>query len=75
MVLLYEKVNGEFGWKSDEALITKMNGINEAVITDLNAKIEDAEKNLGETEVRDFLLKKAEHYSRIGNKVTNQWNV
>ena len=66
---LYEMVNKEFNWPTDAALLAKMNETNAAVVKDLDAKIEDAEKNLGETEVRDFLLKKAEHYSRIGCKV------
>lgn len=34
----------------------------------LDEAIEDAEKNLGEMEVREAYLKKAEYFSRIGDK-------
>jgi 26S proteasome regulatory subunit N7 len=34
----------------------------------LDEKIDDAEKNLGETEIREAYLAKAEYLSSIGNK-------
>jgi 26S proteasome regulatory subunit N7 len=41
---------------------------NEAKLKELDAAIEDAEQNLGEMEVRESNLKKAEFLCRIGNK-------
>jgi hypothetical protein len=35
----------------------------------LDSKIEDSEKNLGETEIREANLAKAEYLSLIGDKV------
>lgn len=45
-----------------------MKAANEAELKKLDASIEDAEKNLGETEVREFMLKKAEYLCKIGDK-------
>lgn len=42
---------------------------NKKTLEDIEASIKDAEESLGETEVRDLLIKKAEHFSRIGDKV------
>ncbi len=47
-----------------------MKAENESELKKLDEAVEDAEKNLGETEVRDFMLKKAEYLSRIGDKVS-----
>ncbi len=41
------------------------------VSQDLDSKIEDAEKNLGETEIREANLARAEYLSLIGDKVLN----
>ena len=38
---------------------------------ELDAKIEDAEKNLGETEIREANLLKAEYLSLIAEKVVS----
>lgn len=37
----------------------------------MDSKIEDAEKNLGETEIREANLARAEYLSLIGDKVLN----
>ncbi|CAH1782472.1 unnamed protein product, partial [Owenia fusiformis] len=68
MTPFYEEVAAEFGWKVDTQLVAKMRAANEGHLKDLDSKIEDAEKNLGETEVRDFMLNKAEYYCKIGDK-------
>lgn len=39
-----------------------------AKLKELDAKIEDAEKNLGDTEIRESNLLKAEYLSLIGDK-------
>ena len=73
MAPFYDEVCTELGWKVDPALMEKMRSANEAKYKELDAAIEDAEKNLGETEVRDFMLKKAEYMCRIGSKVRSQF--
>ncbi len=50
-----------------------MKAANETKLKEFDSSIEDAEQNLGETEVRDFMLKKAEYYCRIGEKVLTAW--
>jgi len=64
----YELVCQDSGWKKDAALLKKMKAKNEEQLKKLDEAIEDAEKNLGEMEVREAYLKKAEFYSRIGDK-------
>ena len=64
----YEEVCKDLGWVVDETLLTEMKARNEAKLKELDEAIDDAEKNLGEMEVRESNLKKAEHLCRIGNK-------
>lgn len=68
MAPFYEEVCTDLGWPVDEALLQKMREVNEAKLKEIDTSIEDAEQNLGETEVRDFMLKKAEYLSKIGAK-------
>lgn len=68
MAPFYEEVCRELGWKVDEQLLTTMKAANEAKLKQLDEALEDAEKNLGETEIRDAMLSKAEYLSRIGDK-------
>lgn len=69
---LYDEVCEEFGWLCDEKQVTVMKTNNEAKLKEIDNKIEDAQQNLGETEVRDFMLEKALHFTRIGDKVQAQ---
>ena len=66
---MYEQVCEEYGWTKDTALVQQMRATNEVKLKELDGKIEDAEKNLGETEVRDFMLDKALQLTKIGAKV------
>lgn len=70
MAPFYEELCKDLEWKTDQALLQKMKAANEAEIKRLDEAVEDAEKNLGETEVREFMLKKAEYLCRIGDKVS-----
>lgn len=74
MAPFYEEVCRDLGWKLDQSLLTKMKEANEVKIKELDSAIEDAENNLGETEVRDTMLRKAEYYSMIGAKVCFRLN-
>lgn len=69
MAPFYEEVAQELGWKKDEALINSMKAANEEKLKQLDEAIKDAEKSLGETEIRDSMLAKAEYLCQIGDKV------
>ncbi|KAK2183012.1 hypothetical protein NP493_328g05013 [Ridgeia piscesae] len=68
MAPFYEQLCSQFDWSVDASFMQKMKAKNEEKVKELDSAVEDAEKNLGETEVRDFMLKKAEYFSRIGDK-------
>lgn len=68
MAPFYEETCNELGWQIDNKLLTNMKAANTTQIEKLDSAIEDAEKNLSETEVREAHLAKAEYLSRIGDK-------
>ncbi|GFT57893.1 26S proteasome non-ATPase regulatory subunit 6 [Nephila pilipes] len=68
MAPFYEEVCKDLGWPIDNALLDSMKKANEEALKKLDDAIEDAEKNLGEMEVREAFLNKAEYLSRIGSK-------
>ena len=69
MAPFYEQLCEDLGWVVDKPLLDHMKQANEAKLKELDEQIADAEKNQGEMEVRDSMLKKAEYYSSIGDKV------
>lgn len=68
MAPFYEEVCKELDWSADEALLSTMKAHNTEQLKKLDDAIEDAEKNLGEMEVREANLKKSEYLCRIGDK-------
>ncbi len=66
----YEFVAGQLGIKVDAALAQSLNEKNKTKLTQLEDKLVDAQQNLGETDISDALIAKAEYLSRIGDKVT-----
>ncbi|KAH8279010.1 hypothetical protein KR018_012274 [Drosophila ironensis] len=64
----YEHICTELGWTVDKELLARMKENNRVELEQLDAAIEDAEKNLGEMEVREANLKKSEYLCRIGDK-------
>lgn len=64
----YSECCKDLGWSVDDGLVQKMKAANEEKLKELDSKIEDAEKNLGETEIRETNLDKAEYLSLIGDK-------
>ncbi|XP_037951637.1 26S proteasome non-ATPase regulatory subunit 6 [Teleopsis dalmanni] len=64
----YEHICTELNWTVDNDLLTKMKEQNRNELAKLDEAIEDAEKNLGEMEVREANLKKSEYLCRIGDK-------
>lgn len=68
MAPFYEEVCTDLGWAKNDALLDFMKKENETKLKELDDSMADAEKNQGEMEVRDIMLKKAEYYSSIGAK-------
>jgi 26S proteasome regulatory subunit N7 len=68
MAPLYTSVCKELKWKVDGNFLAKMEETNKDVLKGLDAAIEDANENLGESEARDALLKKSEFLAQIGDK-------
>ena len=53
----------------DQALFAKMEAVNKEDLAKFDEKVQDAEQNMGETEVNEALLGKADYYAQIGDKV------
>jgi len=68
MTPFYLECCKDLSWPVDQNLANKMKLANEEKLKELDSKIEDAEKNLGETEIRETNLLKAEYLSLIGDK-------
>jgi len=68
MAPFYEEVCNDLNWPVDETLLTTMKAHNAEQLKKLDDAIEDADKNLGEMEVREANLKKSEYLCRIGDK-------
>lgn len=68
MAPFYEEVCKDLDWPVDETLLSTMKAHNAEQLKKLDDAIEDAEKNLGEMEVREANLKKSEYLCRIGDK-------
>ncbi|PNH04218.1 putative 26S proteasome non-ATPase regulatory subunit 6 [Tetrabaena socialis] len=65
---LYQHLATELGWELDAAKLAEMQAANSAKLAKLEEKRKDAEENLGETEVRDAMLAKAEYLGSIGDR-------
>lgn len=64
----YKFVCKELKWTEDQKLSQKLAAENEKTLKEMDEKIKDAEKNQGESELRDALLAKAEYLTKIGEK-------
>nr|CCC54202.1 putative proteasome regulatory non-ATP-ase subunit 7 [Trypanosoma vivax Y486] len=60
-------VRESFGWSVDESRLAEMDAINAKKLEELDARIKDAQENLGDVEVREGLLNKCHHFARIGD--------
>lgn len=69
MAPYYEALCKELKWQVDGNLLSQMKKANEEELKRLDDVLEDAEKNLGESEIRDAMMAKAEYLIRIGDKV------
>ncbi|VDK42499.1 unnamed protein product [Anisakis simplex] len=64
----YKTVCDEVGAAINETLLNELKEKNEKRVKEMDAEIEDAEQNLGESEVRQALLRKSEYLCQIGDK-------
>jgi len=69
MLPFYLFVCEQLKWEPNQILVTKLQEANNSKLKELDDKIEDAIKNLGENEIREAHLAKAEFFARIGHKV------
>ena len=53
----------------DQALYNELNAKNEEAFKKFDDRLEDAEKNLGETDISEALIDRANYLARIGDKV------
>lgn len=65
---LYQQLCAEFGWSEDAERLQAMQSKNEAQLKELEDKITDADENLGDVEVRDAFLARADHLCRLGDR-------
>lgn len=68
MAPFYQSLCSEAGRPPDPALLSQLRGANESELARLEEALKDARENLGDTEVRDALLAKAEYLTKIGDK-------
>jgi len=68
MSAYYQSICKKMGWTIDTDFVTQLDAANATTLKELDAKIEDAKTNLGETEVRDAFMAKANHFASIGLK-------
>ncbi|VDM04929.1 unnamed protein product [Schistocephalus solidus] len=69
MTPYYKHVCKQLHLNVDQALVDQMQAANVEKLKELDEKIKNAEKNEGETEIRESMLAKAHYLSKIGNKV------
>lgn len=69
MLPFYKSLCEQFKWTPDEKLVAQMKEAIDKKVEELGATIKDAQENLGESEVREGLLARAEFFCRIGERV------
>jgi len=75
MAPFYKRVCEDLKWALDNEKLSSMEEQNKKTLQELDDKIKDAEENLGETEVRDAYLDKAEFFVQIGDKENSLSNL
>src|SRR5690554_1925269 len=70
MAPFYQNVCEDLKWSVDDGLLQSMKKANQEELQKLEDAVKDAKENLGESEVREAMLKRANHYARIGDKVS-----
>jgi len=75
MAPFYKKVCESLKWPVDDNKLKAMEEDNKKTLQEFDDKIKDAEENLGETEIRDAYLDKAEFTVLIGDKENSLTNL
>jgi 26S proteasome regulatory subunit N7 len=68
MLPFYLSIVEQFKWEADQDLVARLKASNEETLKVLDDKVKDAEENLGESEIRDALLARADFFCRLGDK-------
>ena len=68
MATLYPSYCERFGWMQEDTTLEAMKAKNAAKIAELDAKVADAVENLGDVEVREALLEKADFFASVGDR-------
>lgn len=68
MSKVYEFFASSLGWPVDQAALDSMRSDNTKKLAELDEKIAEVEKNMGDEEVRDAMLAKADYLANIGDK-------
>jgi len=68
MTPYYKHMCTTFGWMEEEKLVKEMQAKNDAAFKEFDEKEKDARENLGDSEVREALLARADYLSKIGEK-------
>lgn len=69
MLPFYLSLVDQFKWETNQKLVDGLKASNDETIKQLDDKVKDAEENLGETEIREAYLARADFYCRIGDRV------
>jgi len=64
----YKQCCKDLKWKENSDLTKELSEANKKKLQELDEKISDAETNLGESEIREALLARAEYLTKIGDK-------
>ena len=64
----YKQCCKDLKWKENKEIMKEIREKNSQKLQEMDAKIKDAEENLGESEIREALLAKAEYLTKIGDK-------
>jgi len=67
MAPLYSALCAKHGWKLDDSKLAAMREANAKAVADIDAKMEDAAVNAGDTEVVDCMVHKANHFAKTGD--------
>jgi len=68
MLPFYQVLSDQFKWEADVNLVETLKAANDEELKVIDDKIKDAEENLGESEIREALLARAEFFSYKGDK-------
>ena len=75
MAMFYSSLCSEVDCPIDSSLLEGLQAANKAELEKLDETIKDAEENLGDTELKDALMARAEYLCKTGDKVREKRKV